>query len=276
MFAAPVVLVVAVVLATAPAARADDASPNVARPDVARSDVARANVRYERERITARFDAVPLTDAIQQIVTATGGDLRGGVRDPRDVTLELHGVPLEEALGRLLGAQNFTVRYGEGGRVKTIALEGGPEAPPKPKETPTAAGEPPKEGPAFPIVLSRMFMRHRPITLSEPLAERFGQEKASMPELLEIAMVDEDGISRALASQAVLSALEREGRYRRSFLRSLHQLDPDEMSGLAMGPGGARLVELLEFLSAHSREPTLQKKAGVVLEQMQDARRTDS
>jgi hypothetical protein len=216
---------------------------------------------------------VPVADAIQQIATATGGELRGGVRQPRVVTLELHAVPLEEALGRLLGQQNFTVRYGEGGRVKTIALEGGPEAPPKPKDTPTAAGEPTKEEPKFPIVLSRMFLRHRPIKLSEPLAERFGQEKASMPELLEIAMDDEDGISRSLASQAVLSALEKEGRYRRSFLRSLHQLDPEEMSGLATGPNGERLVQLLEFLSAHSREPTLQKKAGVVLEQMQDAAR---
>jgi hypothetical protein len=237
--------------------------------------MARAEVRYEKERVTARFDAVPVADAIQQIATATGGELRGGVRQPRDVTLELHAVPLEEALGRLLGQQNFTVRYGEDGRVKTIALEGGPEAPPK-KATPTAAGEPKKDEPAFPIVLSRMFVRHRPIKLSEPLAERFGQEKASMPELLEIAMDDEDGISRSLASQAVLSALEKEARYRRSFLRSLHQLDPEEMSGLATGPNGERLVQLLEFLSAHSREPTLQKKAGVVLEQMQDARRTDS
>jgi len=97
-----------------------------------------------------------------------------------------------------------------------------------------------------------------------------------MPELLETATADDDGISRALASQAVLSALEKEGRYRRSFLRSLHQLDPEEMTGLATGSSGERLVELLEYLSAHSREPTLQKKAGVVLEQMQDARRSDS
>lgn len=248
----------------------------VAAALVATALAAHADVRYERERITARFDAVPLADAVRQVAAATGGELRGGVREPRDVTLELHAVPLEEALGRLLGAQNFTVRYGEGGRVKTIALEGGPEAPPPPRETPTDAGEPPKEAPTFPSVLSRMFLRHRPIKLSDTLAERLGQEKASMPELLETATADDDGISRALASQAVLSALEKEGRYRRSFLRSLHQLDPEEMTGLATGSSGERLVELLEYLSAHSREPTLQKKAGVVLEQMQDARRSDS
>jgi len=232
----------------------------------------RADVRWERERVTARFAGTPLADAVREVATAAGGELRGGVVDPRDVTLELHAVPLEEALHRLLGTQSFTVRYGEGGQVKAIVLEGGPEMPAPPRETPTAAGVPVETAPTFPIVLSRMFLRHRPIKLSDPLAERFGQEKASMPELLEIATGDDDGIMRALASQAVLSALEREGRYRRSFLRSLHQLQPDEMTAIANGPNGERLTELLDYLAAHSREPTLQKKAGVVLEQLQEAR----
>ncbi len=40
---------------------------------------------------------------------------------------------------------------------------------------------------------------------------------------------------------------------------------------IATGPSGERLEELLQFLSAHSREPTLQRKAGIVLEQLQDA-----
>ena len=232
----------------------------------------RADVRWEHERITARFVGVAVSDALREIATATGGELRGGVLDARNVTLDLDAVPLEQALHRLLGAQSFTVRYGEHGRVKMIVLEGGPELPPPPSERPTAAGVAVEPRPSFPIVLARMFNRHRPIKLSDPLAERFGQEKASMPELLEIATADDDGIMRALATQAVLSALEREARYRRSFLRSLHQLDADELGSIANGPSGERLEELLEYLTAHSREPTLQKKAGVILDQLKDAR----
>ena len=237
---------------------------------------AAAEVRWAGERLTARFVAMPVVDAVRAVATATGGELRGGVVEQRDVTLELHAVTLEEGLHRLLGSQSFTVRYGEGGRVKTIALEGGPEERVAASAPSPAAGvpvEPPKpELPTFPIVLSRMFQRHRPIKLSPQLAERFGQEKASMPALLEAATADDDGIMRAWATQAVLSALEREGRYRRSFLRSLHRLGPDEMAAIANGPSGERLTELLEFLAAHSREPTLQKKAGIVLEQMAEAR----
>ena len=235
-----------------------------------------ADVRWANDRLTARFVATPVTDAVRDVAAATGGELRGGVLNARDVTLELHGVPLEEALHRLLGSQSFTVRYGEGGRVKSIVLEGGPEAPMPPQARSPAAGvqtEPPEpELPSFPIVLSRMFQRHRPIKLSVGLAERYGQEKASMPELLEIATVADDGITRALATQQVLSALEREGRYRRSFLRSLYHMSPEEMGAIANGPSGDRLAELLEFLAAHSREATLQKKAGLVLDQLKEAK----
>jgi hypothetical protein len=233
-------------------------------------------VRWEHERVTARFTATPVGDAVQAVAAATGGELRGTVLASHEVTIELDAVPLDEALHRLVGAQNFTVRYGEGGRVKTIVLQGGEGAPPPRSEAPPAAGVAVETKPTFPIVLSRMFKRHRPLKLNDQLADRFGQEKASMPQLLELATADDDGITRALASQAVLSALEREGRYRRSFLRSLHDLDPEELSAIATGPSGERLQELLEFLSAHSREPTLQKKAGVVLDQLQEARNPES
>ena len=96
-----------------------------------------------------------------------------------------------------------------------------------------------------------------------------------MPRLLDAAVADDDGLTRVLASQAVLSALERGGRYRRSFLRTLHRLETDEIEQIVTGTSGARFEALLEYLAAHSREPTLQKKAGVVLEQFRQAGTTD-
>ena len=228
-------------------------------------------VRWEHERVTVRFTATPVADAVQAVAAATGGELRGTVLASNEVTVDLDAVPLDEALHRLVGAQNFTVRYGEGGRVKTIVLAGGEGAPAAKTDASPAAGVPVDAKPTFPIVLSRMFKRHRPLKLSDQLAERFGEEKASMPQLLELATGDDDGVTRALASQTVLSALEREARYRRSFLRSLHDLDSEELAAIAGGPNGERLEELLGFLAAHSREPTLQKKAGIVLEQLQEA-----
>src|SRR5262249_50833917 len=138
-------------------------------------------------------------------------------------------------------------------------------------ERPIAAGvaPPAPTGPAFPLTLSRAFTRHRPVPVPEPLAGAMGTDRATFPQLLEVAIVDEDGIRRALATQVVLSALEREGRLRRSFLRTLHDLDEASLQAIVQADSGPRFVALLQFLAAHSREAGLQKKATVVLDQLQ-------
>src|SRR6185369_16298805 len=50
--------------------------------------------------------------------------------EPADasVTIDLDAVPLRESLERLLGSRSFTLTYGEGGKLKTIQLKGGPQA----------------------------------------------------------------------------------------------------------------------------------------------------
>ena len=204
------------------------------------------------------------------------GELRGTVLASHAVTVDLDGVPLDEALHRLVGAQNFTVRYGEGGRVKTIVLQGGEGAPPEKTDSSPAAGVPLETKPTFPIVLSRMFKRHRP--LGCPISSPSDSERRRRPcrSSSRWRPATTTCVTRALASQTVLSALEREARYRRSFLRSLHDLDPEVLSAIATGPNGERLESSLGFLAAHSREPTLQKKAGIVLEQLQEARNPES
>jgi hypothetical protein len=233
--------------------------------------LAHAGVRYEHERVTARFDATPVADAVRSLADAAGAEVQGTVAAPRDVTIALERVTLEEALGRLLGTQSFTVRYGEGERVKAIVLKGGAEVAPPPADTPAAAGVPVEVRPSFPVVLAGMFNRHRPLRLSEPLAEKVGEDKVTMPRLLELATAEDDGVTRAQATQVLLSALETEARYRRSFLRSLHRLPPDDLTAIVSGPSGQRFQELLDHLAAHSREPTLQKKAGVIADQLRES-----
>jgi hypothetical protein len=215
-------------------------------------------VRYANDRVTASLDAAPLDEVLAALAGACGADVRGAIAAPRDVTMELDDVPLPEALQRLLGDQNFTVSYGAD-RVKTIVLLGGPGAPPS---TPTATMPAPAASgpPVLPLQLARAFVRHRPVAVPDALAAALGAETATFPELLQVATSDDDGVLRAQATQAVLSALEKETGVRRSFLRTLHRLDTAAV--------GSRVQEILEYLAAHSREPSLQKKAGVVLQQL--------
>ena len=90
-----------------------------------------------------------------------------------------------------------------------------------------------------------------------------------MPELLEIATADDDGIMRALATPG-----RAVGAGARGALPALvPAIAPPARPGRDGGDrerarAASASTELLEYLAAHSREPTLQKKAGIVLEQM--------
>lgn len=222
------------------------------------------------DRVTAQLDGIPVETVLEALSRATGAEVRGAPLGPRDVTATLDRVPLALAMPRLLGEQNFTLLYGAGGRLTAIVLRGGPEARAAPRPEPASPTEAPSPaGPtSFPLVLGRAFTRHRPVPLPGPLAEALGNSHARFVELLDVAATHDDGVRRAEATQVVLSALERESRLRRAFLRSLYALDDETLATLADADRGARFQELLEYLAVHSREPALQKKASVFLEQL--------
>lgn len=227
-------------------------------------------VTYANDRVTATLNAVPLTDVLTALGAASGAEIRGRTVSEREITADLDAVPLPEALHRLLGDQNFTVNYGAGDRLKAIVLMGGPEAPPPPPPAaPVADAAPVVPGPpVFPLQLSRAFLRHRPVAVPDELAETVGGEKATFPELLEVATGNDDGVKRSMATEVVLGSLEKESGLRRSFLRTLHRLDDTSLDTIMASESGPRFQQILEYLAAHSREPSLQKKAGIVLEQL--------
>jgi hypothetical protein len=230
-------------------------------------------VTLKDDKLTAQFDKVPVADALAAIAQAGGGIVRGTVIHPREITTEFDAVPLTDALPRLLGTQNFTLSYAKDGHLLAIVLIGGPEDG-KPDvvatgpTTTTSTTLPAK--PAFPLELSRAFTKHRPVKLPEggTLNAQFEGETATFPELLEVATLDDDGTMRAQATQIVLSSLEREARLRRAFLRTLYRLDAPELEGILTGDGGDRFREIIQYLSVHSRDANLQRKATVVLDQM--------
>jgi hypothetical protein len=237
----------------------------------AASDHTGLRVDYRDDRLSAHLEEVPLRQVLDAIAAASGAQIRGQPINDQPVSTDLDAVPIDDALHRLLGSQNFTLSFGSHGQLKTVVLLGGPEAPAAPSDRPTAAGivPPAPAAPAFPLSLSRAFTRHRPVPVPEQLAEALGADRATFPQLLEMATVDDDGTHRSQAAQVVLSALERESWLRRSFLRTLHDLDDASLQDIASGESGPRFIALLQFLAAHSREAGLQKKANVVLDQLQ-------
>jgi hypothetical protein len=133
------------------------------RPAAAAPEPPGPRVEYRDDRLTAHIVEAPLHEVLAAIGKATGSEVRGQPLDDRPVSVALDAVPLDDALHRLLGSQNFTLSYARDGRPKTIVLLGGPEAAPVPSERPTAAGVPVAPagptGPVFPLTLSHALMR---------------------------------------------------------------------------------------------------------------------
>src|SRR5437667_9240148 len=85
-------------------------------------------VAYDAGRRTVHAERVPLADVVREIGRQSGAEIVGEVRKPRDVSRQFDRVPLVDALARLLGEQNFTLRYGSEGKLRTISLLGEPLA----------------------------------------------------------------------------------------------------------------------------------------------------
>src|SRR5437016_14466375 len=85
-------------------------------------------VAYDADRLTVHAKRVPLADVVREIGRQSGAEIVGEVRKPRDVSRDFDRAPLVDALARLLGEQNFTLRYGPEGKLRTIDLLGEPLA----------------------------------------------------------------------------------------------------------------------------------------------------
>src|SRR5262245_42692084 len=84
------------------------------------------HVDYRDDRRTAHGDAVPLHEVLDAVAAASGAEIRGRPMNDQPVSADLDAVPIDDALHRLLGTQNFTLSFGKRG-LKTIVLLGGPE-----------------------------------------------------------------------------------------------------------------------------------------------------
>src|SRR5207253_4548593 len=120
------------------------------RPSSARAvaEASAPSVTYRSDQLSVRLEKVALEDVLTELGRVSGAEIQGAPREPRDITAQFDDVPLPEALHRLLGDQNFMLRYGEGDRLRTIALFGGPQEPRDASSTSPAAGSAGSRSPA--------------------------------------------------------------------------------------------------------------------------------
>jgi hypothetical protein len=232
---------------------------------------------YREDRLTLHVQEVPLTEVVAEIARQSGAELRGQVYKPREVSAAFEDQPLVPALERLLGEQNFTLRYGRDGQLRMIHLLGQPQAPVAPSTPlgPAAAGL--KPTPGSPVGLAGVVAAddwQRPgvphVSASSKRAGtpggtgKHGQGGS--------AILGAPGQANGAAQQAgadqPLTGAELQQRLRRAFLNSLQNMDDATLAAYMDTPEGRRAAALLQFYGAHRLGSTQQEKAVGIIERL--------
>ncbi len=231
-------------------------------------------VTYRSDRLSVRLEGVPLGEVLAELGRVSGAAIQGAPRDPRDITARFDDVPLSEALHRLLGDQNFMLRYGEGDRLRTIELFGGPQEPREVITSPAAGpagGSSPAAGSKMPQSLAvaiGVLERHPPVAVTGQLAQALGGNTATFRQLFDAAMHQQDQAVRGEAVRASLEALDAEPDLRSNVMRVLGEVDDAALGQLLRGVAGTRAEEIANGVATEAKAGELRSKALGVLQRL--------
>ncbi len=232
-------------------------------------------VTYRRDQLSVRLESVPLADVLAELGRVSGASIRGAPREPRDITAKFDDVPLPEALHRLLGDQNFMLRYGERDRLRTIELFGGPQEPREASTTSPAAGSAGAPSPAagskmpqsFAIVLS-VLEQHPPVAVTGGLAAALGGNTATFRQLFDAATNQQDAGLRTEAFRASLKAFEAEPDLRGRVLTLLAGMDEVALGQALRGIAGTQAEAIANQVATEAQTGELRSKALSVLQRL--------
>jgi hypothetical protein len=220
-------------------------------------------LRWADDRLTVRLRDAPASDVLAEFARQSGVEIRGALRTPAAVTAEFEGVPVADALHRLLGGESFALVYGEGDRLRAVRLLG--------------ASAPGDGAPVTPVPAARVVLAaddavaaasKRPVRLGARLARALGAPTANFGELFQAALGARDDRARALAVRAWLGILEDEAQLRASVVGSLKAVDDATVVAWLTAQGGDRAAELARRIAAQDRIPELRDRAATLLRQL--------
>jgi len=239
-------------------------------------------VAYDDDRLTVHAEGVPLTDVVQEISRQSGADIVGAVRKPRDVSQDVDRVPLVDALVRLLGEQNFTLRYGPEGKLRTIDLLGEPLALAAHNVRADAgnAGSPAsaRQGRHHGARSSRVTLPDGQVVVTvagtatggATSGRDEGSGSPDAPALL--GGLSQQGTTTAQdqSNQDDQMSADLERKLRRQFLNDLSQMNDAALAEYLATPEGQHIAALLQYYAAHHPSSTSNQTANGILDRVPD------
>lgn len=237
-------------LTSAPVVQAKDAPP------------ARV-IEYRNDALTVRLDKVPLGEVLSEIARLTHAEIRGELSEPRDVTARFDDVPLPEALDRLLDDQNYALIYGSDGSLRAIPLLNGSLVPVSGISVrPTSAGAKPPSTEGLATLLSQ------PIPVTGSVAEALGTDTANLGQLASLWLHDENPALGAEALRSGFKAAESIPGVRAATLDVANNYSDADLAQLLRRFAGPRAEELLDIMASQSKVTEFRSKATTVLNRL--------
>ena len=217
-------------------------------------------IALKGDKLTVKVSSVPLDDVLQAVVAPSNGEIRGAVKQPHDVTIDFEDVPLQDGLVRLLGDQNFVLTFRENGTLRSLTLLGGAldqssEArivrPPAPA---VSAGE--------------LMQRNVPVPAGGKLAQFLGQPNATLQQLLDISLRQDDATLRVEAMRAGLGAIDTQADLKALVVKSLSDTDDHTLENVIRSIAQDRAREIVSQMAAISRTPEIRTRTAQLLQHM--------
>jgi hypothetical protein len=236
-------------------------------PETGKPDPKPPSVRWHDDKISVDLHEASIESVLEAIAKASGAELIGSARSDKPLTMSFEDVPVKDALERLVGAQNFTLKYDDGGKLRAIELRGGPEAkkPPKP-------GEPEKEieneTPPKQYAFFKAFDRREMIPVTGELQKASGKDELGWDYLGNLAIGHPDPRVRQAAMRALLKALDQDPDMKASVLTSLNAMNGQELAAFARTRTYWRAEDVVRNVLRESSDPDVRTRARDVLREL--------
>jgi hypothetical protein len=242
-----------------PAAATTPASPSAETPPAGSAASPDRVITVRQDRLTVRVTDVALDEIVREVAAPSKAEVKGSVKDPKPVSADFADVPLQDGLTRLLGEQNFLLTYREDGTLRSLTLLGGPVEEAQGAQVVKTAPAPPPAAP------SPVDLLQRSVPVSGKLQELLGQPTATMQQLMDITMRQDDAGLRLEAMRAGMNAIDTQADMRSTVVKSLEGIDDQALEAMVRNMAPNHAQEVMSQMAATSRTPEIRARSLRVL-----------
>lgn len=200
-------------------------------------------VTWEDGRVSAKFEGVPVDEAVAALAQATGVEVRGALRERRDIHAAFDRARFLDVLNRLVGEQSFTITYDAAGQPRRIDLLGMPGEPPAARSAPDG--------------FANLVRGYGAVRLPKVLADALGRQSADLPWVLRKGSRHRDPAVAAAAIALFVRTVEAEPTLHNALLRT----DDGRLTHVLRIWFGPSTEQCLGALAEATHDPLLRSKA---------------